>query len=223
MTAITSVSPSVYRIWHGLRSVNGAESQVSDVKGWWSQVFAADRAKASYIKSSGNSDEGFTPPSIEAVTHFGFRWAGLELAKELTRQAQAADRWRQHHLAEAIRLRAEAQRLRAEAQQLRAEAASLRAQAAATSAADAAAGLESEAAQLDARAAELETQAGELDLEARRHDEWAALALAWYDAASFAARGGEDLVGLYDRKFADLNNAVAAANGDRAEAKEYAA
>jgi hypothetical protein len=209
MTAITSVSPSVYRIWHGLQSVNGAESQVNDVKGWWSQVFAADRAKASYIKASGNSDEGLRPPSIEAVTHFGFRWAGLELAKELTRQAQAADCWRQHHLAEAIRLRAEAQ-------QLRAQAASLRAQAAAASDEDVAAALAAEAAQLEARAAELETQA-------LKHDEWAALALAWYDAASFAARGGEDLVGLYDRKFADLNAAVAAARGDRAEDKEYAA
>jgi hypothetical protein len=181
MAKLTSVSPSVYQIWHGLQSVNGAASQIDDVHTWWSQVFAADRAKADYVKSSGNEDDHFAPPPIEAVTHFGFRWAGLLLAAELRRQSQAADRWRQHHVAEARRLRAQA------------------------------------------ALADDDDEAAALEAEAARHDEWARLAVAWYDTAAFAAQGGEDLVAQYDSKFADLNRAVQATNGDRAEAKEYAA
>jgi len=221
MTA--TVSPSVYMILHGLQSVNGAASQIADVRSWWSRVFDADRARAAYLQASGNADEGFTPSSLEAVTHFGFRWSALEVVKELRRHAQAADSWRQHHLEEAARLREEAARLRALAAQMAAQAASLRARAAAAADQDSAAAMTAEAARLEAEAALLERQAARLEAEADKHDEWAGLALAWYDAASFAAGEGEDLVGLYDRKFADLNAAVTATGADHAESKAYAA
>jgi hypothetical protein len=181
MGATRSVSPSVYKIRHGLQSVNGAESQIDDVTKWWSQVFSSDRAKAKYEQSSGNVDDSFVPPPVEAINHFGFRWAGLLLAQELTRQSEIADRWRSHHHAEARRLRAAA------------------------------------------AMTDDDEKAAKLEAEAAKHDGWARLALAWYDAAAFAAREGEDLVATYDEKFADLNAAVAAAHGDRAESKEYAA
>jgi hypothetical protein len=209
MSGAKSVSPSVYKIRHGLQSVNGASSQIDDVTAWWSQVFSSDRAKARYEQASGNVDDSFEPPPAEAVNHFGFRWAGLLLAGELTRQAGVADRWCDHH-------RTEARRLRAEAEGLQAQAASLRAQAARTEDSD-------ESAALDAEAAALEGQAAALYEEAAKHDEWARLALAWYDAASLAAHAGEDLVAQYDSKFAELNRAVQATGGDRAERKEYAA
>jgi hypothetical protein len=181
MGATKSVSPSIYKIRHGLQSVNGGESQIDDVTKWWSQVFSADLAKAKYEQSSGNVDDNFRPPPVEAINHFGFRWAGFLLAQELTRQSKVADRWRSHHHAEARRLRAAA------------------------------------------AMADDDEKAADLEAEAARHDGWARLALAWYDAAVFAAGEGEDLVAAYDSKFADLNAAVAATRGDRTESKGYAA
>lgn len=106
---VTTVSPSVFGLLHGLTTLTAAsKQQMSDVNGWWDLTWTADASKVSYVQRAGYADRPFQPVWMDGVNHRTFTDVSRAIVAELRRQAAVAGDLQVAHHSKAAELRAAA-------------------------------------------------------------------------------------------------------------------